>query len=286
MSDMKPRRLVVLAALLAVAATLAACGDKAKHTASSSSSTTSSTTESTTTTTAVGGATTTTAAPGAAPSGPGGGTTGTTSKPSSPATAPPATGGPQPVAAGTYHYRQSGTTTTGTQTNPVSADGTLVVDKPKSDGTQVWHQFSSDTTLSFRPDGMFIVSITMRPASAPAGFAPTCTFATPLPSPPWPPTVGKTLTGHGDCGSFTVDVNGKITGTKKVTLDGASVDTFVVETTLAGHGQIELNGTDVEWFAPSLRLPVHEESHEKGSYGNFFSFAMDFTRDLTSGRPS
>jgi len=97
--------------------------------------------------------------------------------------------------------------------------------------------------------------------------------------------VGKTFSAHGECGSFTTEVSGKITGTKQVTLDGKAVETFVVETTIATHGQVESTGSQVDWFAPSLRMAVHSEGHQQGTY-SFVSSKRDSVGDLESAKPS
>lgn len=199
--------------------------------------------------------------------------------------------GPAPATAGTYRERQSGTSTAGATTKPVPSEGTLRVDAAKADGTQVWHravdpaQAPSDTTLSFRPDGMFIVSTITRASGGGASVSFTCTFEPPVPSPPWPPSVGATFGGHGQCQSFTADVSGRITGTRQVTLDGSPITVFVAESDLVTHGQVESTGHEVDWFSPALRLVVHNESQAKGTYG-VVSFASNVTSDLVSGRPS
>src|SRR5256885_1259224 len=82
----------------------------------------------------------------------------------------------------------------------------------------------------------------------------------------WPPAVGRTFADHGDCGSFTTDVSSRIESTRTVTVDGQAVDTFVVQSSITTHGQVESTGSQRDWFSPSLRLSVHEESHQQGTF--------------------
>ena len=300
MSDRRPW----LIAMVVLASVTAACGGGSKS--SSSKAESSATTEApSTTVTAAGGPNATTATTGASSGGPtsGGGSSsravttrgagsssgGTSSGSTSSGTS--TGGGPAPARAGTYRMRQSGSTTIGTSTQHPPPEGTLKIDPGGADGKQVWHrvvdpnQASNDTTLAFRSDGMFIVQTVLRQGSGGQQLTFTCNFDPGIPAPPWPPAVGKTYGGHGDCGSFTTDVSGRITGSRQVALDGKSIEVFVAETTITTHGQLESTGRQVNWFAPSLRLSVHDESHQKGSYGPF-GFSSDGTSDLISAKPA
>jgi hypothetical protein len=239
-------------------------------------------TTSTTSEPGVGGSGATTATSASQPSG-----TAATSGVSGTSSSPPnnARGGPAPTATGTYKYRQSGQSTIAGNATPVPAEGTLKVDPAGSDGTQVWHRVTdasrgpADTTLAFRPDGVFLVSTTQ------GGGQLTCTFSPPLAAPPWPPAVGKTASGQANCGAFTMEVSSRTESTRQVTLDGASVQVFVVSSTITTRGQVESTGTEVDWYAPSLRLNVHIEVHAKGG-GGAVPFSSDQTSDLVSARPS
>lgn len=198
--------------------------------------------------------------------------------------------GPSPIAAGTYRYRQSGTSKTGGSSSQTPPEGTLKVDPAGGDGAQTLHRavdpsgVPSDNILLFRPDGMFLHKVITRASGGGQQMEFTCTFDPPVPLPPWPPAVGKTFAGHGQCGSFTADLQGKIAGQRSVTLDGIQVEVYVVESTFITRGQVESTANRTDWFAPSLRLPVHVENHQKGSYG-FFSFSDDLTADLVSAHP-
>jgi len=274
--------------LVMLALTAAACGSNSKKTAATRRATTT-TSESTTTSTAPQ-ATTTSAASG----GGGGGATTTAARAGTPGAsttvASGAKGGPAPVAPGKYRYKQTGKATIGNNSSTVPPEGTLVVDPATPDGSQVFHRVvdpdkgSSDLTLVFNAQGVFLKSTTMRQGSGFQSVTFTCTFNPPMPVPPWPPTVGATFSGKADCGSFTTELNGKVDGKRQVTLDGAPVDVFVLSISTATHGQLESSGTEVRWFAPASRMVVHDESHQKGSYGPF-SFASDGTSDLISAKP-
>jgi hypothetical protein len=211
--------------------------------------------------------------------------------PPKPPTAATGPSGPSPTQPGTYTYRQAGQSTGGGATTSAPGQGTLLVDRADAHGQQQSHrvtspgQSSTDTTFNFPGNGMFIVSEVLHTATGGQQVTFTCPFDGPMPAPPWPPAVGATFSGHANCGAFTLDANGRITGTRDVALDGTTLHTFVVETAIATHGQVESTGSQVDWFSPLLRLPVHSESRQQGTYG-FFSFSSDLTSDLVSGRPS
>jgi hypothetical protein len=199
--------------------------------------------------------------------------------------------GPAPTAAGLYRFRQTGSSTTGATTEPAPAEGTLRVDPAAVDGTQVSHravhpdQPPSDTTIAFRPSGMFITTVVTRTTLGTQTVAFTCTFNPGVPAPPWPPAVGKAFSASGSCGSFTAQVTGRIDGTRTVALDGRSLTAYVVDSTIVTHGQVESTQTETDWFSPVLRLSVHSETHSKGTFGAF-RFSSDLTSDLESGRPA
>jgi len=296
MSDRRPW----LIAMVVLASVTAACGGGSKS--SSSKAESSATTEApSTTVTAAGGPNATTATTGASSGGAtsGGGSSGaattrgagSSSGGTSSGSSTSTSGGPAPARAGTYRMRQSGSTTIGTSTQHPPPEGTLKIDPGGADGKQVWHrvvdpnQASNDTTLAFRSDGMFIVQTVLRQGSGGQQLTFTCNFDPGIPAPPWPPAVGKTYGGHGDCGSFTTDVSGRITGSRQVALDGKSIEVFVAETTITTHGQLESTGRQVNWFAPSLRLSVHDESHQQGTY-SVVHFTTDSSADLESANPS
>ena len=207
---------------------------------------------------------------------------GSTDTTAAPTTAPPAPAPPAPPAPGTYVYAQSGSSSHG----EVPAKGTLTVDPVDGNGAQTWHRAvdpsapASDITYVFRSDGPFIANVVTRAS----GFEFDCPFDPLLPAPPWPESVGLTISGHSECGSITVDVQGRITGQRTVTLDGESVDVIVVETTTTTYGQINSTATDVQWWAPALALTVHTERHQEGKFAGL-AFSSDITSDLVSRYP-
>lgn len=214
------------------------------------------------------------------------------------AAAPPVAGppnqpghGPAPATPGTYRYRQSGSTTVGTSAQPIPPEGTLQIDRAGTDGTQVSHRAvdpngpPSDSTFAFRNGGIFLTQTVLRTNAGGQQTTFTCTFNPPLPTPPWPPTVGATFQGHGDCGKFTVDVAGRVTGQRDVPLDNVSHHVYVVSSTLTFHGQLEGSGTQTDWFEPASRLTLHEEATQNGKYGGVVSFASHSVSDLLSEHP-
>lgn len=199
--------------------------------------------------------------------------------------------GPAPARAGTYRYRQTGSATVGSSSKPVPPEGTLTIDAASADGNQVWHRSvdpsgpPSDTTFAYRNGGVFILQTVMRTNAGGQQTSFTCTFTAPLPAPPWPPRTGSTFQGHADCGQFTVDAAGKVTGERDVTLDGSSHHVFVLTTNLTFHGQLEGSGTQTDWLDPASSLVLHEETSDNGKYGGVFAFSAQTTSDLLSAKP-
>jgi hypothetical protein len=195
---------------------------------------------------------------------------------------PSATKVPAPAVPGTYEYAQSGTSNVG----KVPATGTLKVDSADAANNQNFHravdpaQPPSDITYAFRTSGPFITATVVRAQ----GLQYECHFDPGIPAPPWPATDGKPISGHANCGPITVDVSGSITGHRTATVDGKPIDVIVITTTITTHGQIESTSNDVQWWAPSLSLPVHSESKMHGSFGAF-AFQSDVTSDLKSTHP-
>ncbi len=270
------RRNAVIAIVLVVLT--AACGgdDDNTETGKSDDTTSTSSDVTTTTVTAAAGATTTAAARAGATATTRAGATATTSKPTSPS------GAPTPANPGTYDYAQSGSSSTGA----VPPIGTLTIDPASAANTQQWHrrvdpsQAPNDLSYLFRTDGPFITDAVTRAQ----GLEIRCHFDAPVPAPPWPATVGKTITGHAVCGQITVDVTGSITELRKATVDGKSIDVVVIKTTLTTKGQVESTSNDVQWWAPSLRIPVHSESNTTGRFGAF-TFRSNVISDLKSATP-
>lgn len=200
-----------------------------------------------------------------------------------------ATGGaPRPAVPGTYTFDQSGGVTATGFSSSEPPQGTLVVDPAQSDGMQAWHRYvdpknqPADTNTQFRSNGPFIVSAT---EASPQGNT-SCTFNPALPAPPWPPVVGATSSAVGNCGSFTVSVQERISGTQNVTLkDGETFTVWVIDSTLNISGQVTGSGTQVDWYSPAIRLPVHEQVDINGNY-NGLAFQLHSVSDLVSSHPS
>lgn len=192
-----------------------------------------------------------------------------------------------PATPGTYTMDQSGGVT-GFYTEP--AQGTLVVDPAQSNGVQVEHRHvdqtnpPADTSTQYLSTGPVILSTTEGAGSNQV----SCTFNPPIEAPPWPPAVGKTFSSQGTCGSGnTVTVQGKITGSQTATLkDGETFTVWVIDSTINMTGQIQASGTQLDWYAPALRLPVHEQTDIQGKYQGTFPFTLHSVSDLVSSHPS
>ena len=196
------------------------------------------------------------------------GTTATTRPATAAAPAAPASTGPTPAAAGTYTYAGSGSTTLTANgkatTIPASPQSTLVV-TAGSNGSEQWNNASTIVSnLVFNNSGVFLTSETV----SFAGGSTTCTFASPVPMPPWPVAVGKSFSGQATCGSGssagTFSLVGQVSAGKTVTVGGTSVTTFQVHSTLTTSG-LSVDETDL--YAPSLRVPVASSIVINGSLG-------------------
>ena len=274
------RRIAVVLALVLAACGGGGGGDEPEAASSDSPTSTTATAadadESTTSTTAAA------TAAGEAPS-----TTAAPSAGQAASASAPASAGPTPLAPGTYHYRQEGSTKVGADSYDSPPEGTSVVDAPNADGTQVVHRYidpegkPSDATMRFGPDGIFMLETVVRAG----GTEVRCTFDPPLATPAWPPTVGATSSGHGECGSFTTDVKSEITEARSVTLDGRTYDAVVVRSTITTTGQFQSTSNQVDWFVPELRLSTHTETTSKGSFGAF-TFESTGSSDLLSATPT
>jgi hypothetical protein len=193
---------------------------------------------------------------------------------------------PQPIAPGTYRYRQTGRTTAGPQTYDAPPEGKAVIDPPSAEGTQAAHRYidpegqPADAYFLFAPDGIFLYEtvITMGPTTI------NCVFEPALATPAWPPTVGGTSSASADCGSFTTNVTTKITGRTPVSIDGASYEAYVIETVITTEGDVVMTSRQVDHFVAELRLSTHTETESDGTYQGF-DFASSGTSDLVSAIP-
>lgn len=275
------KRLLPIALLVVV---IAACGGGGGDDDKASTDATTSTTAAvaaTSTTAASGGATTTTGAAGVDGS--------TTTVKAASSSAPASTGdhGPAPLTAGTYHYHQTGSTSAGAQKYDAPKEGTMVAKPAGADGKQLLQRYidpsgqPSDVTMKYGADGMFMLETVLRTG----GQEIRCTFDDPMPAPSWPPAVGKTASGHANCGSFQLDVTSKITGTKAVTIDGTGYTAYIVVSTSKTTGTVTSTGTQTDWFVPQLRMATHTETTQKGTFGTV-EFSSEGSADLVSAKPS
>jgi hypothetical protein len=136
--------------------------------------------------------------------------------------------------------------------------------------------------MLFNNSGVFLLSETVPLFSA------SCSFNAPVASPPWPVAVGRTFSGQATCGQgssvSTLSLTGRVAGTASVTVDGAAVNTFLVQTTLTLSGTT-LVVAETDWYAPSLRLPVKTTVIVTGGVTGY-SINSNTTYALNSTRPS
>lgn len=200
-------------------------------------------------------------------------------------------GVPAPATPGSYTIDQSGgiTTAPSLYSSNEPPQGTLVVDPAQANGVQVEHRYvdqssqPANTTAQYLPSGPVILSTTEGSGSTGV----SCTFNPPIAAPPWPPAAGKTFSSQGNCGNgTTVTVSGRIAGSQTATLkDGESFTVWVIDSTINMTGQITASGTQVDWYAPALRLPVHEQVDVQGKYSGV-QFTLHSVSDLVSSHPS
>ncbi len=196
--------------------------------------------------------------------------------------------GVAPAAPGTYRYHQAGTLP-GTP-----AVGTLVVTPASASGTQTWTRVvgatvaPASTVMLFNAHGAFMAA----PAGSVSGAQATCSFASPLPWPVFPTTVGGTASGHATCsgGISAYNVTEQVQGTATLPLDGTSVTTtFVVSTVVitgtVNGGPLRVSLTETDWYAATLRVPVQTKTHVAGSVMGL-SVTTDRTDTLISSTPS
>jgi hypothetical protein len=278
-------RLLVVGVL---AVTAAACSSTAKASPHHRRAGTGSTT-----TTAVPGATTGSSgktAGGPPAAAPASGAARAASAPAPSPAAPPASSGPAPATPGTYRYDQSGSFSALGSTQSVPGQGTIVVDAATAQGSgrwaQVWHSYvdpsqpPSDTTFSIAPSGIALVSEVIRME----GQTFTCTFSSPMLVVDWPPTVGHHFSGSADCGSFTAQATGAISGTATTSVGGVAVTAYVVTTQVTTSGSVSSTSTETDWIDPAHELDIRQQTQEKGTYQGI-AFQSDVTRSLVSLQP-
>ena len=73
------------------------------------------------------------------------------------------------------------------------------------------------------------------------------------------------ITGYRAARNVEAKVEGSITGTKSVELDGKTYEAFVLDSKVSTSGQFESSGTQIDWFIPELRLSAHQEMNTSGN---------------------
>jgi hypothetical protein len=286
-----------LLAVVLVSSSLAACGSdgdttnsqtaaqrgddgEAPDEASSGETSTSISTGDTTTTAPSDTSTSTTAGEQTTPGDHGDNVGGTQSK-------PPADP-PEPAAVGTYTYRQSGFTGSGSKQDAAAKTGTLTVEA--SNGGQKFsrkyetNEPPEDTYLSF-DNGAYLTRVVIRAGVGGQALEFSCKFDKPFPWPPWPATDGARAAAKGDCGSFSATVEGAITGSRRVAIDGEEriAIVFASKMTLSGSATGTIEQED--WIDHELTLALHSSRKTQITYG-FSKYHGDVTSDLLSARPT
>jgi hypothetical protein len=132
--------------------------------------------------------------------------------------------------------------------------------------------------MSFRSNGPFITKVVVH--ANPVTVA--CTFGSPVPAPPWPPTTGRSFSGHATCDNGMVaDFSGSITGHGSDTVSGKAYETVLVGSTLHiynANKSLDVTVHDTQHWAPELRVPTY--SHE--TVDGTGPFGTKITGDVTS----
>lgn len=208
---------------------------------------------------------------------------------------PAAASGPAPAAPGTYTYDQQGSETALGSTQQAPSEGTIVVDAPQGAKSGTWTQTShsyentsqppTDTTYQITPSGISIVSQIIRITAGGHVYSFTCTFSSPPEIVDWPPSVGHDFSGTADCGSFTAQVSGTMSQVQDVMVNGSSITTYVVKTTITTSGQVNSTESQTDWFDPVSDIVVQEQTQAKGTYGGV-PFQQTLARQIVSVHPS
>jgi hypothetical protein len=205
----------------------------------------------------------------------------------SPAVAAPTADSPAPLAPGTYRYRQSGEIKAGPQSYPIPPEGTSEVEPATAEGTQLVRRYidpeQSPAETRLRFDAAAISMTEVASGGGPAGFR--CTFDPPLVLVAWPPTVGHTASGSTSCQNVDVTYETRITGRTPVTIDGATYEAFVMESTITTTGDFESTTRQVDHFVAELRMSTHTENDIQGTY-QAFQFSGHTVADLVSAVPA
>jgi hypothetical protein len=252
------RRLLVLCAVLLIAAACSS-GDDDSDVATRDAT---STTAAGAVTTVVGETTV------AGSSGGGSGTTRAPTKAAGP-TAPSGTPAPPPAQAGTkfpaagkYNYRVTGTA----NNQPIDFTSVLTISPPNGadqNNSQSTPQGTSDQILRYLPDGIFLVSLTVKAGLVSKEFRPDGTALTF----PLPPTVNKawSWSARSTDGKTRVNAAFKLLRTENVTVGGQSLQAWVIEAKTSTTGDFQSTADRVIWISEPLRLVLRTD--EKGQSG-------------------
>ena len=275
----------VVLPLLALALVAGACGgkdDKDKidqNVGPVSTSSTSALGVNTSTTLALAAGSTTTAKAGPA----------TTAKPASP---PPTAKGnvatgfdinaiPTAGKVGTYTYSQQGTSPDG----PAPATGSLIVSGagPTQTLARKYNNAQAaafELTIEYRSDGPVLTKALIRRQ----GVVITCTFATPVHYPPYPPNAGATYSGEATCtNGLKASLAGSITGHNKVNVQGKTYDVIVTTSALSITGSgVNVTANLNEWIAPQLGVPAYGRETFNGTVPLVGPISGDVTSTLTA----
>ncbi|MBA2280564.1 MAG: hypothetical protein H0W25_04910, partial [Acidimicrobiia bacterium] len=165
-----------------------------------------------------------------------------------------------------YEYATAGAYTYGGQDHPLPDRTTLLVDPADGERQRFVRDVrdtagngpSIETVLLFRPDGIYLESITVRTLYQ--GFEDVQALRSDPPAlyVPVSATVGDRFTYELAAPATTATVDAVITREETIDVGGTAVRTFVVETTTRFEGTINGTLAATGWLSPERALIVRE----------------------------
>jgi hypothetical protein len=182
---------------------------------------------------------------------------------------------------GTYTYSQQGTTPDG----PAPANGSLIVTGAGPTQTLARKYDSAqaaafELTIEYRSDGPVLTKALIRRQ----GIVITCSFATPVHYPPYPPNAGQSYSGDATCSNgLKASLAGSIVGHNKVTVQGKAYDVIVTTSALSITGSgVNVTANLNEWIAPQLGVPAYSRETFNGTAPLVGAISGDVTSTLTN----
>jgi hypothetical protein len=191
------------------------------------------------------------------------------------------------TAPGHYSYTSTGEVTFGATAQSASGTQTLTI-SPLKGGLQrsLLHSDDSGDTeqdVVVRDSGSYGVSLKLTSPAFTKEFRPS----PPVLLVPDPAAIGRSWSWSATStdGATHLSATNKLLRDETLTIGGAKVATFVLQTHLVLSGDVSYDAQLTVWWAPSYRLPVKTHTVGKGSYSGI-PFRTDITAVMTSVKAS